>query len=243
LGQFPTGCPPFNKEVHGPIKRFRQQQGRGVRKRQFRFKNQLLSLDSTTVSLCLNLFPWAQFRRAKGGVKAQVLLDHDDYLPRYVLITEARHSDVRVAQSLELNPRSIVAMDRGYNDYSLFGKWTARRIGFVTRLKDNAAYEVLHQQRGPLPPYILADEFIRLTGAQAAKDCPHILRRVVVWDPKHQRQVVLLTNLATDSGDGVIWTDNRQPKGGLQPGNRISCPQPPVFSERAAASLCSFGQQ
>jgi Domain of unknown function (DUF4372) len=58
--------------------------------------------------------PWAKFRRAKGGVKAHVLLDHDDYLPSYVLITEAKKSDVRVAQSLELNPGSIVAMDRGY---------------------------------------------------------------------------------------------------------------------------------
>ncbi len=185
----------FEDLFYSSLERFRQQQGLGARKRKFRFKNQLLSLDSTTVSLCLNLFPWAKFRRAKGGVKAHVLLDHDDYLPRYVLITEARHSDLRVAQSLELNPRSIVAMDRGYNDYSLFGKWTARRIGFVTRLKENAAYEVLHRQTRALAPNILADEFIRLTGAQAAKDCPHILRRVVVWDPKHQRQIVLLTNL------------------------------------------------
>jgi hypothetical protein len=76
----------------------------GIGKAKFRFNNKLLSLDSTTLSLCLSLFPWAEFRRAKGGVKAHVLPDHDDYLPRYVLITEARCSDVRVAQSLDLNP-------------------------------------------------------------------------------------------------------------------------------------------
>ena len=58
----------------------------GSRRHKFRFKNQLLSLDSTTISLCLSLFPWAEFRRAKGGVKAHVLLNHDDYLPSYVLI-------------------------------------------------------------------------------------------------------------------------------------------------------------
>ena len=57
----------------------------------------------TTISLCLDLFPWAKFRQAKGGVKAHVQLDHDDYLPSYVLITEAKTSDVRVAQSLHLN--------------------------------------------------------------------------------------------------------------------------------------------
>ena len=185
----------FEDLFYTSLNRFREQQGLGIRKAKFRFKNQLLSLDSTIISLCLSLFPWAEFRRAKGGVKAHVLLDHDDYLPRYVLITEAKCSDVRVAQSLDLNPGSIVAMDRGYNDYSLFGKWTNRQIGFVTRLKENAAYEVVNRAPGPLPTNILADELIRFTGARAAQDCPHVLRRVVVWDERHNCALVLLTNL------------------------------------------------
>src|ERR1039457_4172559 len=79
------------------LNRFRDEEGLGQRKKKFRFKNKLLSLDSTTISLCLKLFPWAKFRRAKGGVKAHVLLDHDDYLPRYVPITEAKRSDVKMA--------------------------------------------------------------------------------------------------------------------------------------------------
>jgi hypothetical protein len=108
--------------------RFREQQALGGRKHKFRFKNKLLSLDSTTISLCLTLFPWAKFRRAKGGVKAHVLLDHDDYLPAYVLLTEAKRSDVKLADSFTLNFGSIVAMDRGYNDYALFGRWTIRII-------------------------------------------------------------------------------------------------------------------
>jgi hypothetical protein len=115
--------------------RFRNEKGLGERKRKFRFKNKLLSLDSTTISLCLEMFPWARFRRAKGGVKAHVLLDHDDYMPSYVLITEARRSDVKMADAFPLNPGSIVAMDRGYNDYALFGTWTERKIYFVTRLR------------------------------------------------------------------------------------------------------------
>ena len=185
----------FEDLFYTSLNRFRQQEGLGARKQKFRFKNKLLSLDSTTISLCLELFPWAQFRRAKGGVKAHVLLDHDDYLPSYVLITQARTSDVRVAQSLNLNPGSIVAFDRGYNDYALFGRWTERKVLFVTRLKENAAYEVVESAQGPLPPNIRADELIRFTGEQAAKDCPHLLRRVVVWDPANQREIVLLTNL------------------------------------------------
>jgi IS4 transposase len=152
-------------------------------------------MDSTTISLCLEMFPWAKFRRAKGGVKAHVLLDHDDYLPRYVLITEARCSDVKMADGFPLNPGSIVAMDRGYNDYALFGQWTAREIYFVTRLKDNAAYEVVEACTVPENRNIRSDQLILFTGEKAQKDCPCLLRRVVVWDPTNEREIVLLSNL------------------------------------------------
>jgi hypothetical protein len=175
--------------------RFRDEKGLGVRKQRFRFKNKLLSLDSTTISLCLEMFPWARFRRAKGGVKAHVLLDHDDYLPRYVLITEARRSDVKMADAFPLNPGSIVAMDRGYNDYALFGQWTAREIHFVTRLKDNAAYEVVEDCVVPENRGIRSDQLIRFTGEKAQKDCPCLLRRVLVWDAVNEREIVLLSNL------------------------------------------------
>lgn len=185
----------FEDLFYTVLSRFRDQQGLGTRKAKFRFKNKLMSLDSTTISLCLDLFPWAKFRQAKGGVKAHVLLDHDDYLPAYVLITEAKKSDVRVAQSLDLNAGSIVAMDRGYNDYALFGKWTTRGVFFVTRLKENAVYEVVESTAGPLPRNILADEHIRFSGPKAVKDCPQLLRRAVVWDDANQREIVLLTNL------------------------------------------------
>lgn len=175
--------------------RLRGQKGLGSRKQKFRFKNKLLSLDSTTISLCLELFPWAKFRRAKGGVKAHVLLDHDDYLPRYVLITEARRSDVKMADAFTLNPGSIVAVDRGYNDYAQFGKWTAEEIYFVTRLKDSAAYEVVEECVVPENRNIRSDQLIRFTGEKAQKDCPCLLRRVVVWDAVNEREIVLLTNL------------------------------------------------
>jgi hypothetical protein len=180
---------------YAALKRFRDEEGLGPRKKKFRFKNKLLSLDSTTISLCLELFPWAKFRRAKGGVKAHVLLDHDDYLPRYVLITEAKRSDVMMADAFTLNPGSIVAMDRGYNDYGLFGKWTAEEIYFVTRLKENAAYEVVEECAIPKDRDIRSDQLIRFTGTQAQKDCPCLLRRVVVWDTVNEREIVLLTNL------------------------------------------------
>src|SRR6266853_1785066 len=177
------------------LARFREQQGLGGRKHKFRFKNKLLSLDSTTISLCLTLFPWAKFRRAKGGVKAHVLLDHDDYLPAYVLLTEAKRSDVKLADSFALNPGSIVAMDRGYTDYALFGRWTIAGVFFVTRLKDNAAFAIEAEFATPENRHIRADQIIHLTSVQAQTDCPGPLRRIVVWDADHQREIVLLTNL------------------------------------------------
>ena len=174
--------------------RLRQRDGLGQRKTKFRFKNKLLSLDSTTISLCLSLFPWARFRRAKGGVKVHVLLDHDDYMPSYVLLTEARRHDRVGARLLNLNPGSIVTMDRGYNDYRLFADWTATGIFFVTRLKDNADYYVVEHRQAPKHSPICADQVIRLFSPGAEKKCPHDLRRVVVWDEVNQRQIVLLTN-------------------------------------------------
>ena len=179
---------------YAALAHFQQQGGLGCRKTKFRFKNKLLSLDSTTISLCLALFPWAEFRRAKGGVKVHVLLDHDHYAPSFVRITCAKRADVKIARMLSLNPGSIVAMDRGYNDYQLFGQWTARGIFFVSRQKDNALYQVVETRQVPANRNILADEIIRLTGAKAEQKCPHLLRRVVVWDAENGREIVLLTN-------------------------------------------------
>lgn len=164
----------------------------GRRKRTFRFKNKLLSLDATTISLCLALFPWAEFRRAKGGVKVHVLLDHDDYLPSYVLVSAARRHDRFAASLVRLNPGSIIVLDLGYSDYRQFAKWTEAGVYFVTRLKDNAVYHVL--ERRPARGAIRADEVIALGGAGAWEKCPHPLRRVVVWDEANEREIVVLTN-------------------------------------------------
>lgn len=191
--------------IHRPAERFEdlfwttaqrsRMQGRlGPRKHKFRFKNKLLSLDSTTIRLSLSLFPWAKFRRAKGGVKAHVLLDHDDYLPSYVLISKAKMHDANVLSMLRLNPGSIVAMDRAYNDYAQFARWTQAGVYFVTRMKQNAVYEVVEERTVPLHRNILSDEIILLTGVGAQDKCPHPLRRIVVWDEENQREIVLLTN-------------------------------------------------
>jgi hypothetical protein len=163
-------------------------------KHKFRFKNKLLSLDSSTISLCLSLFPWAKFRRTKGAIKLHLLLDHDGYLPTYAYISNGKKHDVTIARKVPLAPGSIVAMDRGYNDYKLFAYWTVNRIYFVTRLKENAHYEVIEDRELPKNRNILSDQLIRFTGYQAKINCPHLLRRVVVWDKDEEREIILLTN-------------------------------------------------
>jgi hypothetical protein len=180
------------------LERFREQGHLGQRKKAFRFKNKLLSLDSTTISLCLNLFPWASFRRAKGGAKLHVLLDHDDYMPSFLHITKAKVHDSQMLKRLRLNPGSIVTMDMAYNVYRQFGQWCREGVYFVTRMKRNARYEVIVRRTPPQHSNVLADEIIRLTGVHAKvsakQKCPYDLRRVVVWNEERQHEIVLLTN-------------------------------------------------
>jgi hypothetical protein len=160
----------------------------------FRFKNKLLSLDSTTIALCLTLFPWAKFRRTKGAVKLHLLLDHDGYFPTYAYVSNGKKHDVTIARKISLPPGSIVAMDRAYNDYKLFASWTENGIYFVTRMKDNADYTVVDWRTIPITGDVLSDQLIRFNGYYAQKNCPHILRRVVVWDKENEREIVLITN-------------------------------------------------
>lgn len=175
------------------LARFRQQEMLGSQHR-FRFKNRLLSLDSTIITLCLSMFPWAEYRQAKGGVKLHVLLSHDDYLPEYAVITEARDHDIGPARKIRLRPGSILVVDRGYTDFALFAQWTEDGIYWVTRMKDGTDYVVEQDRELPQGQSILADQIISLCGKTAAGKYPESLRRIVVWDAKQQRQIVILTN-------------------------------------------------
>jgi hypothetical protein len=163
-------------------------------KRKFRFKNKLLSLDSTTIDLCSEVFDWAHYRRTKGAVKLHLLLDHDGYLPSFGIITDGKASDVKTAWQFKLEPGTIVVDDRGYNDYALFGHWTAQGIFFVTRMKDNAVYEVIKENPTNLGSDVLKDEIIELRGVGAFEKCPYKLRRIEFYDDKTQEILVFLTN-------------------------------------------------
>ncbi|MEK7249181.1 MAG: IS4 family transposase [Bacteroidota bacterium] len=169
-------------------------------KRKFRFKNKLYSIDASVIDLCLSMFDWAKFRTTKGAVKLHLVLDHDGYLPCFALITEGIKHEVAalkegILHAFSFAKGSIIAFDRAYNDYKLFAQWTRHEVYFVTRMKSNAKYRVVRRNAVPKGvTHILRDHLIRLTSVQAKEDCPHILRRIEVYDAEHDRVIVLLTN-------------------------------------------------
>jgi hypothetical protein len=163
-------------------------------KKKFRFKNKLVSLDSTIIDLSVTLFDWAKFRRRKGAIKLHLLLDHDGYLPSFAIISEGKVADVKMAPQFRFAPGTIVVDDRGYNDYKLFGRWTAQGVYFVTRMKENALYEVVGERPVPQNRNILKDELIELRGSKAEEKCPYPLRRIEVYDPEKNETWVFLTN-------------------------------------------------
>jgi len=168
--------------------------GEFIGRTKFRFKNKLMSFDASVIDLCASLFDWAKFRRTKGAVKLHLLLDHEGYLPQYAHITEGKVHEVNILKKLRFSPGTIVAFDRGLVDYKLFGDWTAEGVYFVTRLKDNADFRVVKKLPVPANRNILSDEIIEFTGFYAHRDCPHLLRKIEVFDKENEEVIVLLTN-------------------------------------------------
>ena len=165
-----------------------------LQKRRFRFKNPLVSIDSSTIDLCLSMFDWAKFRRRKGAVKLHLMLNHQGCLPQWAYLSTGKVHDVKVAQTLEFESGTIVAMDRGYVDYELFDRWTGQGVWFVTRPKRNMDYRPVKNRLIPERGPVLKDQEIVLTGFYAKQKCPARLRRIVVWDAEKQKELVLLTN-------------------------------------------------
>jgi len=169
-------------------------QSEGIGKKRFRFKNKLVSLDSTIIDLSVSLFNWALFRQTKGAIKLHLLLDHDGYLPTFAWITEGKIADIQIARQIVFPPGTVVVDDRAYNDYRLFAQWTSQGVYFVTRMKENALYEAVGERDVPQNRNILKDELIEFTGYGAREKCPYPLRRIEVYDPQTQEVCVFLTN-------------------------------------------------
>ena len=163
-------------------------------KHKFRFKNSLYSLDASTVDLCLSVFPWADFRKTKGAIKLHVGLNHDGLIPEFIMVTEGKTHDVKIGRILNFPKGSIIAIDKGYNDYTWYKQLTDNGIFFVTRLKVNAKFDVVSQRIITANKGIISDEIIVFTGKITAQKCPIQLRRVVYKDAVTNKRYVFLTN-------------------------------------------------
>lgn len=183
-----------------------------AKKRRFRFKHPLRSLDASIIELCAEVFDWARFQRTKGAIKLHLQLDHQGCLPCWALVTDGDTNDVRVAQKLSFAPGTIVVMDRGYLDYALYERWSRAGVYFVTRSRTNMLYRVLQEHAVPTRGNVIKDQTLELTSNYARKRCPRRLRQVVVWDGEHQRELVFLTNIfhLAASTIGAIYKDRWQ---------------------------------
>jgi len=168
-------------------------------KHKFRFKNPLYSLDSTTIDLCLSLFPWARFRWRKGAIKLHYLYDHSGSLPAFMTMTDGKHHDIRVARENEkldftLLPDSIVSIDKAYIDYRWLYSLHQRKIFFVTRSKINLDYQVIGQHHEFTHKTIVRDDKIILSGIQSKQKYPECLRLVGIYYEEDDNYIEFLTN-------------------------------------------------
>ena len=183
-----------------------------TKKRRFRFKHPLRSVDTSIIELCIKVFDWARFQRTKGAIKLHLQLDHQGCLPCWALVTEGDTNDVRIAQKLEFARGTIVVIDRGYLDYALYERWTECGVYFVTRSRTNMLYKVIECRALPTRGNVKRDETIKLTSEHARKRCSSLLRQVTVWDAEHERELVFLTNIfhLAASTIGAIYKDRWQ---------------------------------
>jgi hypothetical protein len=165
-------------------------------KHDFKVPNQVVSIDATTIHLCLGLFPWSNYHNTKGAIKLHYRLDYAGYLPRRIVVTDAKGSELKLARRgvFDLEPDSIVLMDRGFGDYQWFQQLTSQGVWFITRGRKNISYTVARQHILPENTTVLSDQTITFKGYKAQKDYPDPLRLITVVDAKTLEPMPIVTN-------------------------------------------------
>jgi len=156
--------------------------------------NMAYALDSSTIDLCLSIFPWAKFRKKKAAVKMHTLLDLRGSIPTFIEITDGLCHDVNILDKILIEPGSIYVMDKGYVDFQRLYKITQQQGFFVTRAKDNMAYRRVYSSNVDKTIGLKCDQKIKLTGYYSKKDYPEYLRRVKFYDVQTGITYVFLTN-------------------------------------------------
>jgi hypothetical protein len=156
--------------------------------------NTAYALDSTTIDLCLSLFPWAHFRKTKGAVKLHTLLNLRGNIPEFIHISTGKMSDIKVLDILTTQPGAFYIMDRGYVDFARLHAMHMSQAFFVTRAKRRMAYKRRYSHPVEKNSGLRCDQTIVLTGAISAKAYPSPLRRIGYVDPDTGKRLVFLTN-------------------------------------------------
>ena len=159
--------------------------------------NTVYALDSTTIDLCLSVFPWAHFRTTKAAVKMHTLLDLKGNIPSFIHVSDGKLHDVHALDLLELEAGAIYVMDRGYVDFARLHTLHLAGAFFVTRAKSNANFHRVYSAKTDRATGIICDQTIALDGFYTKQDYPAQLRRVRFKDPETDKTLVFLTNQMT----------------------------------------------
>jgi hypothetical protein len=156
--------------------------------------NAVYALDSTTIDLCLSMFPWARFQSTKGAVKMHTLLDLRGPIPSFIHLSDGKLADVDVLDLLIVEPGAFYVMDRGYIDYERL--YALHQVGafFVTRAKSNMDARRVYSTSTDRTTGVICDQSIAFNGRYAAQDYPEQLRRIRYRDPELGKTLVFLTN-------------------------------------------------
>lgn len=160
----------------------------------FNFDACVYALDSTTIDLCLSMFPWAHFRKTKSAIKMHTMIDLQGKIPNFILISKGKTHDVNVMDVISWEAGSWYAMDRGYLDFERLYRIHQCGAFFVTRSKSNTKYERVYSNPVDKSTGVLCDQRVRLTGMNAEKDYPEMIRRVRFVDGETGKSLTFLTN-------------------------------------------------
>jgi len=154
----------------------------------------LYALDSTTIDLCLLLFPWAKFCKHKGAVKMHTLLDLHGSIPTFIHITDGKVADVNVLDEIDLEAGAFYTMDRGYIDFKRLYRFTLESAFFVVRTKTNVLLQRRYSRPVDKSTGLRSDHTVILTSHASATAYPDALRRITYCDPKTGKRLKFLTN-------------------------------------------------
>lgn len=152
------------------------------------------AFDSTTIDLCLSLFPWAEFRKRKGAVKLHTLLDLRGNIPVNVMVTHGRTHDVIMLDRLNFEAGAFYIMDRGYLDYARLYRLHQASAFFVIRAKKNLQFKQVYSRPVDKKTGLRCDQTVKLTGFYSQEGYPEHLRRIVFFDKENNMRLVFLTN-------------------------------------------------